>query len=192
MPANYSAWELGLAAAFACSAFTFLLGGGLVEMCCAFLGAGIGNFIRKQMLERKLSLLANVAVSVAAACIIYVLSILLAQQLFSISEVHQAGYICAMLFVIPGFPLITGGIDLAKLDMRSGLERISYAILIILTATMTGWVTAIAFRFQPADFKPLEIQTGFWLSFASLPVSAAYTVFHLCSTVPEKLPLPPD
>ena len=33
---------------------------------------------------------------------------------------HEAGYICAMLFIIPGFPFITSGIDLAKLDLRSG------------------------------------------------------------------------
>ena len=144
LPANYKAWNLGLASALACGAFTFLLGGGPVEMCCAFLGAGVGNFVRKKMLGHSISLLANVAVSVAASCLVYVLTILLAQQLLSVSAVHQAGYICAMLFVIPGFPLITGGIDLAKLDLRSGLERVSYALLIILTATMTGWATPMA------------------------------------------------
>ena len=31
-----------------------------------------------------------------------------------------------MLFIIPGFPFITSGIDLAKLDLRSGLERLAY------------------------------------------------------------------
>lgn len=189
LPANYPAWKLGLAAAFACSAFTFLLGGGLVEMCCAFLGAGVGNFIRKQMLERKISLLANVAVSVAASCIVYVLSILLIQQLFSISEVHQAGYICAMLFVIPGFPLITGGIDLAKLDMRSGLERISYAILIILTATMTGWGTAMIFHFQPADFKPLEISMGLLVILRILASFCGVYGFSLMFNSPRKIAL---
>ncbi|MBO1695108.1 threonine/serine exporter family protein, partial [Bacteroides uniformis] len=42
----YSPTALGLAAALACGAFTFLLGGGPVEMFCAFAGAGIGNFVR--------------------------------------------------------------------------------------------------------------------------------------------------
>lgn len=158
--ANYKAWNLGLASAIACCAFTFLPGGGPVEMICAFFGAGVGNFVRKLMLNRKISLFGNVAVSVAASCAVYVITILLAQNLLHVSAEHQAGYICAMLFVIPGFPLITGGIDLAKLDMRSGLERISYAILIITVATMTGWATAMLFRFQPADFQPLEIRTG--------------------------------
>lgn len=159
-PANYKAWNLGLASAIACCAFTFLLGGGPMEMICAFFGAGVGNFVRKLMLQKKISLLGNVAVSVAASCVTYVLTILLAQTIFGVSKVHQAGYICAMLFVIPGFPLITGGIDLAKLDIRSGLERITYALLIILTATMTGWVTALVCRFQPADFVALQIDTG--------------------------------
>ena len=42
----YTPLKLGFAAAFACAAFTFLLGGGPVEMICAFFGAGAGNFLR--------------------------------------------------------------------------------------------------------------------------------------------------
>ena len=41
--ALYSPAKLGLAAALACCAFTFLLGGGPLEMILAFAGAGIGN-----------------------------------------------------------------------------------------------------------------------------------------------------
>lgn len=157
MPGNYKAWNLGLASAIACCAFTFLLGGGIIEMICAFFGAGIGNYVRKKMLERHITLLANVSVGVAAACCIYVLLIKLAEYAFGVPAIHQAGYICSMLFVIPGFPLITGGIDLAKLDLRSGLERITYALLIIIMATMTGWVTAMLFSFAPSDFAELKL-----------------------------------
>jgi uncharacterized membrane protein YjjP (DUF1212 family) len=157
MKGNYKAWNLGLASALACCAFTFLLGGGPVEMICAFFGAGIGNFIRKLLLERHITLFANVAAGVASACCTYVLCIKLAEMLFDVSAVHQAGYICSMLFVIPGFPLITGGIDLSKLDLRSGLERITYALLIIIMATLTGWVSALVFDFHPQDFAEYKI-----------------------------------
>ena len=68
MKGNYKAWNLGLASAFACCAFTFLLGGGIVEMICAFFGAGIGNFVRKKLLERHITLFANVVAGVASAC----------------------------------------------------------------------------------------------------------------------------
>jgi uncharacterized membrane protein YjjB (DUF3815 family) len=76
-----------------------------------------------------------------------------------VSAIHQAGYICSMLFVIPGFPLITGGMDLAKLDLRSGLERITYALLIIIVATLTGWLCATMFSFHPQDFEVYELST---------------------------------
>ncbi|MCI5911227.1 MAG: threonine/serine exporter family protein [Oscillospiraceae bacterium] len=154
---NYKAINLGLAAALACWGFTFLLGGGPVEMFLAFFGAGVGQFVRKKLIEHKITLLGNVSVSVAAACCTYIILMKVCEAVFGIASVHQAGYICAMLYVIPGFPLITGGIDLAKLDLRSGMERILYACLIIITATVTGWIVALCFNYKPADFVDLEI-----------------------------------
>lgn len=154
---NYSPLQVGLASAIACCAFTFLLGGGPFEMLCAFIGAGIGNFIRRKLLDQKSALLVSILISVSAACCAYVGSIKLLELFFGISANHEAGYICAMLFIIPGFPLITGGIDLAKQDMRSGLERLSYALLIILTATCVGWVTAYVLHFHPGDFRALPL-----------------------------------
>lgn len=162
---HYSAPLLGLAAAAACAAFTFLLGGGIVEMACAFFGAGIGNFVRKKLLDRHITLFANVALGVAAACLVYIGVENLAEALFGVSHSHQAGYICAMLFVIPGFPLITGGIDLAKLDLRSGAERILYALLIVFVATITGWLCAYAFDFWPAQFVPVQLSPALKLVF---------------------------
>ncbi len=139
-------------------------------MIGALFGAGVGNFVRKKLLERHITLLANVAVGVAAACTVYVAFIKLAELLFGVPAFHQAGYICSMLFIIPGFPLITGGIDLAKLDLRSGLERTTYALLIILTATATGWATAMIYRFSPGDFEPLSLDPvlhGIFIAMAS-------------------------
>ena len=76
---------------------------------------------------------------------------------FYYQAANEAGYICAMLYIIPGFPFITSGIDLAKLDMRSGLERLAYAVIIVVTATITGWVMSTALNLHPADFADLNI-----------------------------------
>lgn len=159
-PGNYKPWALGFAAAFACGAFTFLLGGGFPEIICAFLGAGLGQFVRSKMLQRKITLSACIIVSVMVACLTYVSCITLAEHVFHISQIHEAGYICSMLFIIPGFPLITGGIDIAKLDMRSGLERLTYALFIIAIATLTGYASALALHFQPAGFANLSLDPG--------------------------------
>ncbi|MCM1507602.1 MAG: threonine/serine exporter family protein [Ruminococcus flavefaciens] len=189
MPPNYNAVTLGLASAFACCAFTFLLGGGAVEMICAFFGAGVGNFVRKKLLEKHITLLANVTAGVAVACSVYMICLGLAELVMGVSSVHQAGYICSMLFVIPGFPLITGGIDLAKLDLRSGLERITYAILIIGMATLTGWVTATIFSFHPSEFVEMELSPLLKLALRLVTSFCGVYGFSLMFNSPRKMAL---
>lgn len=186
-PANYKAPLIGLAAAIACCGFTFLLGGGLPEMICAFFGAGVGQYIRHQMVHRRISLLASIIVSVAAACLVYVGAITAAEAIFHLPAVHEAGYICAMLFVIPGFPLITGGIDIAKLDLRSGLERMSYALLIIIIATLTGYATAYLLHFQPADFIELQLPTALEIVLRLLCSFAGVFGFSMMFNSPPKM-----
>ena len=118
----YSPVALGFAAALACGAFTFLLGGGPVEMLFAFCGAGLGNFVRCKLTKHHLTLFLGIVASVASACVTY-----------------------------------TSGIDLAKLDMRSGLERLTYAIIIIVVATITAWLMALLLHLHPVDFPALSM-----------------------------------
>lgn len=151
----YSPVALGMAAALACGGFTFLLGGGSIEMLCAFIGAGVGNYVRCKLTKHHFTLFLCIVSSVSLACFTYAGFLKLAEILWGISIQHEAGYICAMLFIIPGFPFITSGIDLAKLDMRSGMERFAYAILVILVATMAAWIMALILHLQPVDFPKI-------------------------------------
>ena len=161
----YSPIALGMAAALACGGFTFLLGGGLIEMFCAFVGAGIGNFIRCKLSKHHFTLFLCIASSVSAACLVYAGLLKAAEILWAIPIQHEAGYICAMLFIIPGFPFITSGIDLAKLDMRSGLERLAYALIIIAVATLAAWMLALVLHLKPMDFLPLNLSKSEYLIF---------------------------
>ena len=70
-----------------------------------------------------------------------------------------------MLFIIPGFPFITSGIDLAKLDLRSGLERLTYAIIIVMVATLFAWIMALLLHLEPADFTTLHLSAAARLIF---------------------------
>ena len=159
----YSPPALGLAAAIACCGFTFLLGGGLVEMFCAFVGAGLGNFFRCKLTKHHFTLFLGIVSSVSLACFVYAGLLKLGEILFGISIQHEAGYICAMLFIIPGFPFITSGIDLAKLDMRSGMERLTYALIIVLVATMSAWIMAMLLHLQPVDFIKIRMPAAMWI-----------------------------
>lgn len=126
-------------------------------MFCAFAGAGIGNFVRCKLGKHHFTLFLCIFASVTSACLVYAGLFEVMKLILGVSEQHEAGYICSMLFIIPGFPFITSGIDLAKLDMRSGLERLTYAIIIITVATMTAWIMALVLKLQPVDFLTLNL-----------------------------------
>ena len=183
----YSPAKLGLAAALACCAFTFLLGGGPIEMVLAFIAAGIGNVIRTKLIKHHYTLFLNIAVSISAACLTYTVCLHLAEMLFHIPSFHEAGYICSMLFIIPGFPFITSGIDLAKLDMRSGLERLAYAIIVVMVAAVSAWLMALLLHLKPVDFLPLELSAAQRILFRLLASFCGVFGFSVMFNSPVRL-----
>ena len=183
----YSPIALGFAAALACSAFTFLLGGGPLEMLFAFCGAGIGNFVRCKLTKHHFTLFLGIVASVTSACLIYTIFLRIAEMIFGISLQHESGYVCSMLFIIPGFPFITSGIDLAKLDMRSGLERLTYAIIIIVVATMTAWIMALVLHLAPVDFPPLALPLPLQFIFRLLASFCGVFGFSIMFNSPKQL-----
>ena len=185
--ALYSPVTLGIAAALACGAFTFLLGGGIVEMFCAFIGAGIGNFIRCKLSKHHLTLFLCIISSVSAACLTYTVLLKVLEIIFSVRLQHEAGYICSMLFIIPGFPFITSGIDLAKLDMRSGTERLMYSLIIITVATMTAWILAMLLGLKPLPFLPINLALWQWILFRLLASFCGVFGFSIMFNSPRRL-----
>ena len=150
--ARYRPWQSGIASGIACASFMFLLGGGPIEMIGAGLGAGCGQWTRVRLLGRRINQLVAVAAGVAVAGVVYLLWLHLLSLGMAGAMSHEAGYIGALLFVIPGFPLITSGFDLFQSEMRSGIERLAYALVIIVTATAVAWLVAETVQFFPDDF----------------------------------------
>ena len=92
-----------------------------------------------------------------------------------------------MLFIIPGFPYITSGIDLAKLDMRSGMERLMYALIIVLVATMSAWIMALILGLQPVDFLKLDLTQAEWIVFRLLASFCGVFGFSIMFNSPTRL-----
>lgn len=186
-PALYSPLQLGLASALACGGFTFLLGGGVPEILLAFLAAGFGNFVRSSLIRSHFTLFLNIALAVVTASVVYTLGLWIGETWLHVAPVHQAGYICGMLFLIPGFPFITSGIDLSKLDLRSGLERLAYALLIILVATLTGWGMARILGLRPLNFVPLGLAPDITLALRLVASFCGVFGFSIMFNSPAKL-----
>ena len=124
---------------------------------------GLAAAIACKLTKHHFTLFLGIVSSVSLACFVYAGLLKLGEILFGISIQHEAGYICAMLFIIPGFPFITSGIDLAKLDMRSGMERLTYALIIVLVATMSAWIMAMLLHLQPVDFIKIRMSAAMWI-----------------------------
>lgn len=153
----YSPAFAGLASACACAAFVFLLGGGPYDMIGAFVGAGLGHWLRRRMFVHHLNqfFVTFVCVSVAALACTGMLRLIGLFDLVALQ--HDTAYIGAMLFVIPGFPMITGGLDMAKIDFPSGIQRVAYVLCIVLIATLAGWMVASIVHLNPQGFEPLGL-----------------------------------
>ena len=153
----YAPWFSGLASAVACAAFVFLLGGGLYDMVGAFIGAGLGQWLRRRLFAHRLNQFFVTFVCVAVAALACVGALRLIGLFDPVALQHDTAYIGAMLFVIPGFPLITGGLDIAKIDFPSGIQRLCYTFAIILMATLAGWMVASIVQLNPQGFEPLGL-----------------------------------
>jgi uncharacterized membrane protein YjjB (DUF3815 family) len=70
---------------------------------------------------------------------------------------HQAGFISAVLFLVPGFALVTGALDLAKMDFSAGVARTSYALLILISAGLSVWSVSWVTGMSTDPVASLEI-----------------------------------
>ena len=156
-------------------------------MLLAFFGAGIGNFVRCKLTKHHFTLFLGITASVVTPALSIFALLKTTELLFGISLAHEAGYICSMLFIIPGFPFITSGIDLAKLDMRSGLERLAYAMIIILVATLTAWIMALILHLKPSDFPPLSLTLWQHILFRLLASFCGVFGFSVMFNSPKEL-----
>jgi uncharacterized membrane protein YjjB (DUF3815 family) len=62
-----------------------------------------------------------------------------------------------VLFLVPGFPLVTGGLDLAKLDFSAGVARLTYALMILTSAALALWGVSAVVGLEPGTLRPLDV-----------------------------------
>lgn len=151
-------------AGVACGAFAFLNNGGLIEVIGATLGAGIGQYIRRALIHRKVNQFGATMVAAAVAALAYLGFVLLLDLATgSDASSHEAGFISSVLFLVPGFPLVTGALDLAKMDFSAGVARLVYALTILTSAGLAVWAVTLATGLA-ADPIPRP-DLGWWAMF---------------------------
>lgn len=173
-PLLYSTWANALFAAVACAAFAFLNNGGPVEVLVVFFGAGLGQATRRVMLHRGFNQLGVTMLAAAVASVVYLGIVNLLFATGAVDTIHESGYISAVLFLVPGFPLITAALDLSRLDFSAGVSRLTYALMIMTSAAMSVWAVSAVMGLTPDPADPLALSPG--LTFGLRLVASAFGV----------------
>lgn len=136
-------------AAVACAAFAFLNGAGVVEVVGAAVGAGLGQALRRVLLHRGLNQFGVTMLAGALSSLGYLGFVQVLDVVGLTGGAHEAGYVAAALFLVPGFPLVTGALDLAKLDFSAGVARLTWALMIFVSAAFAVWAVSVVVGLSP-------------------------------------------
>ncbi|WP_456825672.1 threonine/serine ThrE exporter family protein [Cellulomonas sp. P5_E12] len=147
-------------AAIACAAFSFLNNGGVVEIAGVFVGAYLGQALRRTMLHRRFNQFGVTMLAATVACLGYLGFVTLLQAVGVTGGRHEVGYVSAVLFLIPGFPLVTGFLDLAKLDFSAAVARLTYALMILTSAGLAVWALSLVVGLTPDPPSPAALSGG--------------------------------
>lgn len=142
-PKRWPAWAAPLGAGAACAAFAQLNHARPVEIAAVFVAAALGQLVRRALHRRHLNQLALAFLSAVVAALVFVGLTWVGYRLASQSPAAQdAGLIASVLFLVPGFPLMTAALDLARLDLDAGIARFTYAALLTFAAGFGVWSVA--------------------------------------------------
>lgn len=148
VPVLYGWFPNAAASGLACASFSFLNGGGWVECSAVAVASFFGQVLRRQMIHRRMNHFGVWMACGALAALIYILLVAPAQQFLGLEPTHQAGFISALLFLVPGFPLVTGLVDLVRQDFQGGIARLMYVFMLVVSAGVATWAVSAVFNWS--------------------------------------------
>lgn len=185
-PPLYPAWLVALAVGVACAGFAGLNGGGAVELTAAFLGASLGQVARAAALRRAVNPFLVVAGAAALSAAVYLGVVALLRQAQIADTSNEAGFVSAVLYLVPGFALVTGVLDLLRAKVESGLARLTYASTVLVMAALGLLaVTALTDPHGAASTGSVAEERG-WVAVVVLTVLSAVG-FAVLFRVPRRL-----
>jgi uncharacterized membrane protein YjjP (DUF1212 family) len=135
-PLLYPTWLRIALVALACGAFAVLNEGGAVELIAATIGAGAGQTLRSYLQQSQLNLIAVTIICATIATLLCHATVQSLAWLGWTTPNPQAGFLSAVLFLVPGMPLVTAALDLVRFDLSSGLARVTYALIVMFSVAI--------------------------------------------------------
>ncbi|MBC7297699.1 MAG: threonine/serine exporter family protein, partial [Demequina sp.] len=155
--AMYNRWLNSSFAGAACAGFAVLNRARLLEVVVVFIAAFMGQWVRRELAHRKFNAFGTVLVAATIATTVYIGSLALMSLAGSGLETHASGYISSVLFLLPGFALITGALDLAKSDYSAGIVRIVHGTSLTLAAAAAVWGVSLISPLDTSPRPPIDV-----------------------------------
>ncbi len=128
---NYLLWiELG-SVGLAGAAFCHIFGGGFIEMIVAFTATFLGLFVRHQAVRKKFNLYVSIYFASLTASLIAGLA-----EYYHFGSHPEAAFSTAVLFLVPGVPLINSVTDMMDGNIHNGLVRMTNGLIIALAIAL--------------------------------------------------------
>jgi uncharacterized membrane protein YjjB (DUF3815 family) len=125
-----------------------------------FLAAALGQVTRRLFARRHFNTFGTTLVAAGVASIAYLAGIAIVNATGEGLETHAAGFISSVLFLLPGFALITGALDMAKFDLRAGIERIAYGTMLTMAAGVSVWAASSVVSLDTAPRSDAGLALG--------------------------------
>jgi len=159
-----------MAVAAACGAFAFLNGESWVGVAACSIGGVVGQGLKSFLIRRRFNQYAVTALCAVVASALYCVAAALAHGAgFGVGR-SNVGLVSSVLFLIPGFPLVTALLDQLQHETAAALSRLAHAMMFVLTAAV-GLSVVIALVGFSIEMSPPHMLakpvTIFWWAVAS-------------------------
>ena len=178
-PSLHGLLPIALSMAVASTAFSYLNGGDLLATGAAAASGGVGQAARTLLSRQGFNQFAMTALCAVLASGLYCL-IVLGFGVRTFAFAHAIGFISSVLFLVPGFPLVAGLLDLTQHQATAGITRLFYGVLLTLSAACGMSVVAMLAGLTPAPAAPppgvVEPATVAWRALACFAGGYGYGI----------------
>ena len=169
-PPRYPIAQTSMAVGAACGAFAFLNGESWVGVAACSIGGVVGQGLKSFLIRRRFNQYAVTVLCAVVASALYCVAAALAHGAgFGVGR-SNVGLVSSVLFLIPGFPLVTALLDQLQHETAAALSRLAHAMMFVLTAAvgLSVVIALVGFSIEMSPphmlAKPLTI---FWWAVAS-------------------------
>jgi uncharacterized membrane protein YjjP (DUF1212 family) len=158
-PPRYRPILVIVSVGLASGAFALLNSAGLVEAAQASVGAGLGQALRVHLGRRRVSPYSIAALCALLAAGSYAILALITSRLGAENSRDAAGVVSSVLFLVPGFPLLTALLDLLEQQTSAATGRLVYGMTYFISAAIGLSVVTAAFDLDLSRPTPTDLGT---------------------------------